>query len=436
MLALLVAVPLVFDTTVWPVFALPKFTLTAIGAVVALGLAVGEGVVSRTAGPWRTRLSLPVFLVVGWTAASAAGGSDVGRSLLGSRESWNGLAATVAFAVVFVTVARAFDASHVKLALGVLWFGTGSAVLLYGAAQLLPGWDPIRWVPFADLGAVWSTLGNPNDLGGFLAMILPVGIALLALVRRPFTRALASGLTVLLVVELVLTRSLGALTAGVVGALAVATFLGPRPLRTAAAVVAGVATLLGAGALAVVGTDDLLHTGEGSTVSLRLGLWETAWRMGVENPVLGVGPDGFAAAFDDHRSEEFDEVFGPELVATDAHNLLLTRLAEQGFPGAGALLALLAFAFVLFVRTGQRLAARPSAVTEYQHFVAICAALLAYVIQAMFNRQDIALDFCFWFLLGLGCALANRVRAREGSGRRALAGEGGQGEEDGDSSHR
>jgi hypothetical protein len=158
-LVLLVAVPLVFDTSVWPAFALPKFTAAALGASIALVLAAAEWMARRTLPPWRTGLSGPVVLVVAWTSVSAAASSDLRTSLFGSRESFNGLITATVFAVIFLTTAGAFHASGVKTALGLLWFGTGSAVLFYGALQLRPGWDPIPWVPFADLGVIWSKQG-------------------------------------------------------------------------------------------------------------------------------------------------------------------------------------------------------------------------------------------------------------------------------------
>ncbi|MDQ3978884.1 MAG: O-antigen ligase family protein [Actinomycetota bacterium] len=442
-LVLLVAVPLVFDTTVWPVFTLPKFTVAALGASIGLVLTAAEWVARRPVAPWETGLSGPVALVVGWTTVSAATSSELSTSILGSRESLNGLVTFALFAVIFLTTANAFDTPRVKTALSVLWFGSGSAVLVYGALQLHDRWDPVPWVPFADLGAIWSTLGNPNDLAGFLAIILPVGLTLLALVRHPVARGLTVGMTVLLVAELVLASSRGAIVAAALAVVVViaclrhrlASRVSLRPVLIASCA----ALLLGTGAFIAVGGEkvgapgELLATGQGSTVALRVELWETAWRMGTENPLFGVGPDAFGRSFDAFRSDEFTDVYGPELVATDAHNLLLTRLAEQGVPGALALLALFGATLALLVRAGRELRRSRDTDDGYCLVVAVGAGLLAYIVQAMFNRQDIALDFCFWVLLGLACALGRSAQPRAaGSARLAGAHERDQGDEDGE----
>ena len=434
LLTLLVAVPLVFDTSVWPVFALPKFTVAVSGALLILGLAAMERLVGRAATTRGTLMSVPVFLVVSWTAVCAVATGDVRISVVGSRETYNGLATMAAFAVVFMTAARDFDKAHVEHALYVLWFGSGTAVLLYGAVQLHGEWDPIHWVPFADVGSIWSTLGNPNDLAGFLAIILPVGLVLLLLVRHPLARALTATMTVLVAVELVVTASRGALVAAVVAVVVVGAGLRPRRVVTVLAALVAVAAVLAVAGLAVTSGDGP-GTEPGSTISLRLELWATAWRMTVDNPLVGVGPDRFAESFDEYRSREFDDVYGPELVATDAHNLLLTRLAEHGVPGGLALLGLLGWGVAVCIRAGRSLKAKPPPDHARLLLVGVSAALLAYVVQAMFNRQDIALDFCFWVLLGLACALARAHAPGDGSGGSAGSSESHQGNEDGEGAH-
>ena len=438
-LLLLVAVPLVFDTSVTPTFALPKFTVAAVGAALALTLAVAEWLRRRSPVPWRTGLTGPVLLVVGWAAVSAAASSDRATSVFGARESINGLATVVVFAVVFWTVAGTFaGASHLKLALWALWYGGGTGVLLYGALQLHGEWDPIPWVPIENVGVIWSTLGNPNDLGGFLAIILPVGLVLLVLARHPVARAVTACMIVLLVVELVVTTSRGAALAAAAAVVAVVGSLRHEERRRASLRPVLVVTLLGASLGAATlfavsdrtarGPGDLLETGEGTTTSLRAELWGTAWRMAVEHPLVGVGPEGFGRAFDASRSDEFVALYGPELLATDAHNVVLTRLAEQGFPGGIALVALVGSGFWLLLSAGRRLAGSPSTEATYLVLVAVAAGLVAYVVQATFNRHDIALDFCFWVLLGLACAVAQ-------SGAAAGPEQGGEGHEDGHRSY-
>ena len=168
-----------------PAFALPKLTVTAVGALLILALAGAEWAVRRSPPRWRNPLAVPVLLLLAWTTVSAAASEDRGTGILGARESLNGLLTAAILAVLFFAVAEAFDSSHVRTAHLVLWFGAGGPALLYGALQVPDGWDPRPGPSSADEWPIWSTLGNPNDLAGFLAVILPLGLVLLVLAPKP-----------------------------------------------------------------------------------------------------------------------------------------------------------------------------------------------------------------------------------------------------------
>ncbi|MDQ4068568.1 MAG: hypothetical protein M3203_03690, partial [Actinomycetota bacterium] len=197
LLVMAIAVPVVFDTGVRPSFALPKVTVLAAGASVLVALALAEWA-RRGAWPWRNRLELTVLAFLAWTALSAVASDEPRRSLLGARESLNGLVTVAVLVVVFFAAARDFEVGRVRTALAVLWFGAGGAVLAYGAVQLGDrlthggSWDPVPWSNPLGAGAIWSTLGNPNDLAGFLAVVLPVGLVLLVTATSRLVRALGA----------------------------------------------------------------------------------------------------------------------------------------------------------------------------------------------------------------------------------------------------
>jgi O-antigen ligase len=384
-----------------------------------LVLALGERAYGPWVPRWRNALALPVALLLLWTAVSALASPDPAASVWGADDSLNGMLTTAVLALLFVAAAQSVDAAGVRTALSVLFFGGGGLVLAYGAVQLADRvapsleLDPVPWVNALGENAIWSTLGNPNDLAGFLAVLLPVGLVLLGLERRPALRAVTASMLAVLAVELAATTSRGGLLAATAALALVAAWSGPvlrRSVRGAAgagaiAAAVGVALLL-AGGHAERRLDDLVRTGEGTTVSLRVELWGTAWRMAAERPVSGVGPDGFGRSFDAFRSDRFVEEHGPDLLATDAHNLLLTAVATQGVPGLLTQGYLLTTALLLVVRARRRLGGEAQTL-----LVAVTGALVAYIVQALFNRQDVVLDFCFWVLLGLVCALARTSAA-------------------------
>ncbi len=446
-LTLVVAVPVVFDTTVRPAFALPKFTVVALGAVLLIALTLVERALWRTDSLSANGLKVPVLLLVAWTAVAAGASGDPGTSVFGDRESFNGLATSLGLVALFFAAADAFDGARVRTALGVLWFGAGGAVLLYAAVQLrdhVAGgrhWDPIRWLNAPDDWATWSTLGNPNDLAGFLAILLPIGLVLLALAPTRRMRGATAAMVLLLVTVMSATGSRGALLGAVAGVGALA-FWFRRTIRQRAALalvlggaVVGVAVAVSAAAVVVAKepgprrAGDVLAVSEETTTDLRVELWKTAWRMAEDNPLLGVGPDRFGRSFDDYRSKRFVRLYGPDLLATDPHNVYFSYLAAQGFPGFAAFCFLVVAAVALFRRTTRSLGwqsalTAASSPTEQQALAgAIAAALVAYLVQASLNRHDIALEFCWWLLLGLLCALGGcRLQpARRGRSRATSA---------------
>ena len=430
LLVLLVAVPVVFDTGVRPAFALPKFTVVALGAVLVAGLAAARHLLSGRSRSRRRAngLGVAVLALLGWTAVSVVTSDDPRAALVGARESLDGLVTLAALVALFFAVSWSFDRSHVRTALAVLWFGGGGSVLLYAAVQLRDrvagggGWDPVAWRNWPGDDAIWSTLGNPNHLAGFLAVLLPIGVVLLVVGRGAATRALTAAMLVLLLVVMLVVASRGALLGGLVALTALAVWLRRRIRdRWRLALLAGGGLAAAAAVLTAVvawsghverGDDELLRTGEGTTVALRLELWKTAWRMAEEHPVAGVGPDRFGASFDEFRSDGFVDVYGPDLVATDPHNVFLSHLATGGFPGLLVYLLVVASAAVRLARPSiarseWAAGSAPGPVDEEGALLAaVAGALLAYLCEASFNRHEITLDLCFWTLLGLGCVLS------------------------------
>ncbi len=194
-IVLAAAVPVVFDPHSGDVFNLPKYTLTMIGALVLIGLWIVAGVHDRAVPRWRNGLQWVVGAVVAWTAISAFAGVDVHVSLLGNYGSYDGLYTAAAFGVIMMAAAEAFNAEDVRKVLGTFAFAGGSIVVFYGLIQLhdteVHGtrWDFILWNLGSFSNDIFSTLGNPNHLGGYLAMILPVVVVLGLSTKRWWWRA-------------------------------------------------------------------------------------------------------------------------------------------------------------------------------------------------------------------------------------------------------
>lgn len=414
-LTVLVTAILLFDPRDGRPGGRPKYLVVVAGAGAAAALLAAAG---RRGAWWRDNpLRRPVTALVVCAALATLASGHRRTALFGFAGSYDGLLAWVSFAVLFAATAATFSRKSLLSAIRVLWFGAGTGVLVFGLAQLADrlispnaGWDWAR--PEISPWTIGSTLGNPNHLGGLLAILLPLA-AVLALSTSGRERTLVVAGIALAVAELGITASRGAWAAVVAAALLLAWLFRAelRSHRQRTAVMGGGAVVVLAVvlvALAPTGATklelgDLARVGPGSTLDLRFELWATAWRVTVDHPVLGVGPDVFPVVFPAYETERFVRLFGPFTIANGAHNVFLNTLANLGVAGLAAFVALLAAAAVATSRVwggldhGARLLAG-----------GLAASVLAYLVQACVNTQTIAITLCFWVLLGLLVALISR----------------------------
>ena len=304
-IVLAAAVPVVFDPHSGDVFNLPKYTLTMIGALVLIGLWVVAGVHGRAVPRWRNGLQWIVGAIVAWTAISAFAGVDTHVSLLGNYGSYDGFYSAAAFGVIMMAAAEAFDAADIRKVLGAFAFAGGGIVAFYGLIQLHDTefhgtrWDFILWNLGSFSNDIFSTLGNPNHLGGYLAMILPVVVALGFSTKRWWWRAAAGVMAIIVLVELLRTSARGAWVAAIVSFIVLAAMMAPeikrRPvLAIGSATAVVVVAVLG---LAADGKRFLSHSlstlfqsGGNTSVQQRYDIWTAALHIAAHHPLTGIGP--------------------------------------------------------------------------------------------------------------------------------------------------
>lgn len=252
------------------------------------------------------------------------------------------------------------------------------------------------------IGRVSAGFGQPNQLGGFLVILVPYALAMLLAFRR--TRALSAIALGLAVFGIYASFSRGALIA-----LLLIPFLF-IPLRRAlvlAPVLVGLMTLI---LPSVVQERFQTLSSSGSELGTRVDIWRAAASIWEGHPILGVGLGGFSNAYANVRVA--DKQFLPNTVfqpPPHAHNVFLQLLSEQG------LLGLLAFLAVT-------VAAGRIAVTLRQHEErwlrlmgsAVLASLVAFCVHNVFDVTLLeGTGEYFWALLGIVSALA-AIAARPG----------------------
>lgn len=431
-LVLVVAVPVVFDSRNIDSYNLTKFTSTVIGALAVIALWAVEAVSPGRRPRWRNGLHWPVVALVAWTALATATSVSPRVSIIGSYSTNDGLVAAAALAVIFFAVVQAVAMDRVKAVLSLLYFGTGGIVVGYGLIQLhdrLFGGAEWDWIGTAgglstrsfSGGGVFSTFGNPNHLGGFLGVLLPVGWVLFVLHRSWPVRAAIVAITAGMVAELIQTASRGALLGAVVALGVTAALFWPdirrRPrfaLPVGALAAAGLVAVLVVAVQSDLSTKLSAKLTNASSATLRLDFWRAGLAMTNDRPLVGYGPDTFGDLYRGYKGLEFAERGGPGATTNGAHNLFVSQLSGTGYAGLGLLLGLLGMAGLRAVGAWRRLRqleseSEPEAADAHQArlcLVGVVGAMAAFLVEASFNLSQMGLSLVFWVLLGLLCVLS------------------------------
>ncbi len=418
-------VPAVFWIEAEEIFAIPKLVaLVTIASVCVIVVGVASLVVPRP----QPRLCLVDAFVAAYglaVAVSFATSVDPGLSLWGERFQRQGLVPTLTYVALY-GLARLAISDHRRFGSIVRSAAAGATFVAVYAVMQRAGLDPI-WDELPQ-GRVFSTIGQPNSLGAYLAMTVPLAVAAARLERRGATRGLWWTAVTILLVALLFTLSRGAYLA-----LAVAIGVGaipaarsrlrrrPRGLAVAAATgtVAVVAIIAVVPTFAEIGDQGAarmfaapdLRTG---SVRDHLDLWKVAAEIVTDHPAVGTGPDTFPEAFDDYRDDALDadraRRFAPYRVES-AHNIFLTAAAGSGLAAALALAAALLRGIHLGLRRPHGSNDEPNRILAR----ATGTALLAYVIANSFITAEIAGSATAWILLG--SVAANSMRAEPDHGR-------------------
>jgi O-antigen ligase/Flp pilus assembly protein TadD len=237
------------------------------------------------------------------------------------------------------------------------------AALALGAAFALLG--PLGLDPSAssalDLGfgrRAYGSLGNPDFLGGWLALLLPLSLSVaLRLPAQGRARAAAWSVTALAATALWLTQARGAWLAGAAGVALALAVLGAW--RSHGWRVLSLGLLLGLAALVATGPStwagrlrDAADPRGGSWQGRRL-MSAVCLDLARQHPVFGVGPGRFTDAFlMDQAPRLAADRAQPYRYTDDAHDDWAQAAAEAGWLGLALWAALVGGAMALAWRRG------------------------------------------------------------------------------------
>jgi tetratricopeptide (TPR) repeat protein len=315
------------------------------------------------------------------------------------------------FAAVWSLAADRAGQGRVLAAL--LFAGALNAV--YGLVQTL-GLDPVRWAETFD-GRASGFFGNPDFLGGHLALLLPPALALaLGPGLGAWARALSWALVGLFGAALLATQTRGAWAGALAGCAVL--FWGLRRVdpalfvRRRAALLAGLLALVcglgawwGLGGAARLGA---AFSGD-QEAGERLFLMEKTAQLAWSHPLLGVGPGCFRVDFPSVEALGSGADLGrPYVLSEHGHNDFLQMAADAGWPAA---LLWLALSVLLCARLASGLGAAPRGAGFLAAGVlGAWAALLVHGL-ANFPFQIVPTQSAAWALAALGLRALNPAPA-------------------------
>jgi len=247
-----------------------------------------------------------------------------------------------------------------------------AAVILAGLVVLVIGYDQVVWwfstwlngiasgtAPRFEVPRVDANIDNPNFLGGFLAVLLPLCLSQLLLVRSRTARIALAVYVVLAALLLIISDSRGAWIGAGVGLcvfgvllLARADLLTPSRLRSWWASQNGaIKTFVGVSVTVVVLVVALFSvvilrslSEPGRTVELRTYLFDVGLKMLAQKPLTGWG------LFTAGRGLLHFASTPPLVPHATVHDLPINVAAELGLPGLVVLLLTLALIFIAMRR--------------------------------------------------------------------------------------
>lgn len=290
---------------------------------------------------------------------------------------------------------------------------SGAIVSIYGILENFIGTPSVIWQDMSDFGEikgrVVSTFANPNVLGEYLILVIPITVALAITaksVKERFAFACGAAFDVFC---LVLTWSRGAWLGFAVSTV-VFLLLADKRCMTAGIL------LLPPVAVAISLSDSVtnriasIFTHSDTSSSYRIGIWKGVWKMlsDVSPYGIGIGEGAFATMYPSYALRGIE-------TAPHSHSLYLQILTELGISGA---VMFFIFIFILVQMNLSHITSpdsQNSKITE----VGIFCGLVAFLVQGVTDYvwYNYRIFLMFWITVGLsvGAVLMSKNALDESS---------------------
>lgn len=405
LLAILVGVPLFYDTNIYLTFDLSKALLLRLLTLSLLWLVLARAILLPLSLR-RSALDYPLLAFLAITILSTIFSVSPWVSFLGTYRRFEGLITFLCYLILFYAVVN-FVSPNRYLRFFKVIVVVGFLSALYGIYQWLGG-EAGRWqtglIPI-------STFGNQNFLAAYLVMAIPLSLFLcLAEDKKKKNELnifwLVSFLT--LTFALLLTKTRGGWVAFALSLPLFFLLAGKSVLKRREVKISGIAILIAFLLLCLHPSTSpikrLMATFEKKekgfkitgTALERLYIWQAGIRTTLAYPLFGCGIEAMRLAYPKYEPKELEIVGGHNVKADRSHNETIDMGVTRGIPGLLIYfwLWLAIGAMILKIRKKDKLLS-----------AGLGASLLAYFLQNQFNFSMVSYTTTFWILLGLAALI-------------------------------
>lgn len=348
------------------------------------------------------------FGFVVWTIiATFASKINLTEGIFGVSGRQTGLLTYFAYVVLMLcAVLASSEDLQRKLSLALASVGLVSG--LYGILQAYGG-DPVDWIN--SYSPVMGLFGNPNFQASFMGMIATTATALsLGKTVKLKMRIGFVALILLALFNIYNSKSQQGFLVFLVGVTTVGYLYlhGDMKLRKLRPIYAAVALI---GFLAV--TLDILQKSPWASflykdsVTFRGDFWRAGWKMTLDNPLYGVGMDGYR----DHYRAARDLVTalrpGSDVMTDSAHNLFIDVSSGGGFPLLFLYVCIIGLTVISIFKVLRRSGTLSSG------FTALVGTWAGYLAQSVISIGNIGLSVWGWVLMG--AIIGYELNSRENS---------------------
>jgi len=326
---------------------------------------------------------------------------EISISIWGAPEREEGLLAICSYILIFILTKRyyKFNKKHVYL-----FIITSTIVSLYGILQYF-GFDPIPkdYLRGSWSGRAYSTMGNPNFLGAYLVLVLPIVIYSYIKTKRNIFLLC----TQLIYFSLLCTMTRGSWIGFGFSLLIIIFFsFKHKEDRNNIYVLLAILSIVTVAfnfisdnyfisrLISIFGdfkTTIDMETGYEKSGAGRMFIWNKTLVILKDYPLFGVGIDNLYLEFNNRFGNEIFETFGYNVLIDKAHNEYLHIAVTTGIPSL--------VIYVVFLR--EIITKGLYNINSHITVLPILTSVIGYLVQAFFNISVVSVSFLLWIFIGI-----------------------------------